>query len=254
MNELIKLNEYLKENETADTYSEFTEEELKNLIFNMIPFEEPDILSIQEDKIIGIEHFEFDSYQNTNKHGSNYKFQDAEIERKMENEIKENLVKEKELVFHDEYKNSSSLKNYINNFLKVFSKHYSKLNNYEKNIKQKYGTDKSIDFWFFIEDVSPLGSYFYKKENISPTPLLPIFLPEIIDILKQKKKIKGIIFGVSVGGKNKLFLYKNNDETIKFLETKQFNITEEDFISLDTKSIGFAIYIPKEEIESGDNQ
>lgn len=254
MEELNKLNKYIEENHNADTYSEFTEQELKELFLNMEQFEKPDIVSVQEDKVIGIEHFEFDSYKNTTKKGSDYKFQDDEIKRNMQKEINERIINGNETEFsvHDKYENNSSLRNYKNNFLKMFESHYSKINDYKNNIKSIYGEEKTIAFWFFIEDVSPLGNYVYKRKDSHITPILPIFFPEIRDIFKQSKKITGIIFGIHVGDGRKLFLFKNDEITMKRIEEQYPTITEE-FISFDTKTIGFVAVIPKEEIESGDN-
>ena len=62
-------------------------------------YERPDILSIYDNKIVAIEHFEFDSYKNTRK-GSNFKIQNNIIEQKMQKEIKELEKKRNNLRFN----------------------------------------------------------------------------------------------------------------------------------------------------------
>ena len=84
MNELERIiSKYLSKDGTGITYSNFNQEEVNKLFQNMQPYERPDILSIYDNKIVAIEHFEFDSYKN-NKKGSNYKFQENIIEQKMQ--------------------------------------------------------------------------------------------------------------------------------------------------------------------------
>ena len=46
---------------------------------NICSYERPDILSIFDDIIVGIEHFEFDSYKRTNKYGSDFKIKNSFI-------------------------------------------------------------------------------------------------------------------------------------------------------------------------------
>ena len=144
-----------------------------------------------DNKIVAIEHFEFDSYKNTRK-GSDFKIQDNIIEQKMQKEINSNLKDKDEIMIHDQIENNSSLKQYYDNFRKVLLSHIDNIPEYKEHIINDFGDKKEIEFWFFVEDVSPLGSY-YRKTNIHPSLLLP-FSKENIEILKQHKEIKGIIF------------------------------------------------------------
>ena len=75
------------------------------------------IIIADDNKIVAIEHFEFDSYKN-NKDGSNYKIQENLIEQKMQKAIKSQLKEKGELMIHDKIKNTSSLNQYYNNFKK----------------------------------------------------------------------------------------------------------------------------------------
>ena len=76
MNELERIiSKYLSKESDAITYSDFNQNEVNKLFQNMGIYERPDILSMYDNKIVAIEHFEFDSYKNTRK-GSNFKIQD----------------------------------------------------------------------------------------------------------------------------------------------------------------------------------
>ena len=249
MNELERIiNRYLSEDETAITYSDFNQEEVNKLFQNMGIYERPDILSMYDNKVVAIEHFEFDSYKNTRK-GSNFKIQDNTIEKRMQNKIDKDLKKEKEVWVHDEIKNTSSLQQYYSNFKKVLLKHIDNIPEYKEHIINDFGDKRDIEFCFFVEDVTPLGSYAYKREDEHPRLLLP-FSKENLDILRQHKEIKGIIFGIYAMSKYKLVLMYNDDKTLDNLEKDEyFKVNEKDFMNFNPQTTGFAMLIPKEEME-----
>ena len=248
MNELDKIiSKYLSNDGTAITYSDFSQKEVNKLFQNMEFFENPDILSFYDNKIAAIEHFEFDSYKNTRK-GSNFKIQDNLIEQKMQKAIESQLQDKGEIFIHDEIKNTSSLKQYYENFRKILLSHIDNIAQYKENIINTFGNEKEIEFWFFAEDVSPLGSYYYKKTSIHPSLLLP-FSKENIEILKQHKEIKGLIFGLYAMSEYKMVLIYNDEETLKKIENDEcFNVDESEFMPFTPQTTGFALLIPEEDI------
>ena len=112
----------------------------------------------------------------------------------MQKTINSQLQNKGEIIIHDEIKNTSSLKQYYENFRKILLSHIDNISQYKENIINNFGNEKEIEFWFFAEDVSPLGSYYYKKTNIHPSLLLP-FSKENIEILNSIKKLKGLYWG-----------------------------------------------------------
>ena len=63
MNELERIiSKYLSKDGTGITHLNFNQEEAHKLFQNMQPYERPDILSINVNKIVAIEHFEFDIF------------------------------------------------------------------------------------------------------------------------------------------------------------------------------------------------
>ena len=249
MSELkIITQKYLSKTTTAEVYSNISEEEINKLFHNMKQYERPDILSIYDNKIVAIEHFEFDSYKNTRK-GSNLKIQENFIEKEMKNRINSELKTKDEVVVHDEIKNTSNLQQYYDNFKKVFLSHIDNIPEYREHIGQDFGNEKDIEFWFFAEDVSPLGSYYIKKGNSKPRLLLP-FSKEIIDILREHKEIKGMIFGIYAMNEYKMVLMYNDDKTLNNLENNEyFKVNNEEFMSFTPQTTGFAIKIPKGKME-----
>ena len=243
MSELkIITQKYLSKTTTAEVYSNISEEEINKLFHNMKQYERPDILSIYDNKIVAIEHFEFDSYKNTRK-GSNLKIQENFIEKEMKNRINSELKTKDEVVVHDEIKNTSNLQQYYDNFKKVFLSHIDNIPEYREHIEQDFGKEKDIEFWFFAEDVTTLGTHCLKNGNLGP--LLPLS-NEILDILKKHKEIKDIIFGILAMNEYKMLIICNDDYTLnKLKENEYFKVTNEEFMTFDPKTIGFATKIPK---------
>ena len=166
----------------------------------------------------------------------------------MKTKINSKLIQEKEIIIHDEIQNTSSLKQYYNNFRKILVSHINKIPEYKEHIINDFGKEKEIEFWFFAEDVTPLGKYYLKKTNIKPSLLLP-FSKENIELLKQHKEIKGIIFGIYAMNEYKLVLMYNNDETLKKLEKNEyFKVDESEFMSFNPQTTGFAILLPNQKI------
>ena len=254
MNELKNIiSKYFSKDNEAITYSNIDEIELNKMIQHMGGYERPDILSIYDNKIVAIEYFEFDSYKNTRK-GSDYKIQDSIIEQKMQKKIDSDLAIEKEIYLHDEIKNNSDLKQYYSNFKKVLTSHIDNIQEYRNHIVDDFGNDKDIEFWFFAEDVSPLGSYYYRKNNINPSLLLP-FSKENIDILRQHKEIKGIIFGIYAMKEYKLVIMYNDDETLDKIENNDyFKVKDSEFFSFNPQTTAFAILIPNDKVEVDNNE
>ncbi len=73
---------------------------------------------------------------------------------------------------------------------------------------------------------------------------------ENLDILRQHKEIKGIIFGIYAMNKYKLVLMYNDSTTLDNLEKDEyFKIDDKDFMSFSPQTTGFAMLISKEEME-----
>lgn len=244
---------YLQEENTVTTYSDIEQEEINKLFQNMMEYERPDILSIYDNKIIGIEHFEFDSYKN-NRKGSDYKFQDNNIQKRMNETIKTELKNTKEVYIHDEIKNTGNLNQYYENFKKVLISHLDNIEEYKQHIANDYGNEKKIEIWFFVEDVTPLGNHCLRKGTNCISLLIPLS-SEIINILKSYKEIKGIIFGIFNMKEYKLVMINNDEKTLNKIENDDcFKVNDEEFLSFNPQEIGFALSIPKEDLKVNNNE
>jgi hypothetical protein len=243
---------YFYEDSNASVLYEIDEIEINKMIRNMKKYERPDILSIYDNKIIGIEHFEFDSYKNDRK-GSDFQRKHSVIDNKMKEAMKNDLKTKDTVILHDKIECTSSLKNYYKNFIKVFNLHYEKIDEYNEHILEDFDCEnKIIYFWFFVEDVTPLGNYYFDdKRNICL--LNPLFSKEIRDLLLKSPKIKGIILGQQTMDGKKVTIIINDTNTMDKFKKYNDEVTDKDYFSFEPHTTGFATLIPKEELEGVDS-
>lgn len=214
---------------------------------NIGSYERPDILSMFENKIIGIEHFEFDSFKR-NRKGSDFKIKEYQVEKKFEEKMEKVLRRKDSIIVHDQIESSSTMENYFNNFKKVFLEHYNKIDSYIKHINEDFDcSNKEIHICFFAEDVSPLGSYFLdEKRKINL--LNPLFSDEIIEVLNNCQKVEYLIIGTYVLNGYKMIIIENKKEVLERLKKEHQKIEEKDFFSFEPQTTGYAIKISKEKI------
>ncbi|MFI3261129.1 MAG: hypothetical protein R3Y13_05415 [bacterium] len=219
MVELQRIAEkFLYKEREVTMYGDFDQSYLNNLIKNMLEREEPDIFSVFDDKVIGIEHFEFDSFKNT-KSGSEMK------------RYEQHLIKTGEPVDHNKIANmlaNRTIDQYYNNFKKHFLNHYDKIKKYKSKLKEKY-PDKDIEIYFFVEDTSLYGNFCYKDNKIYP--LLPIYSQKNLEMLKKCEEVKYIFFfSEKVYDKKnhyfdeQLVIFKNDEKNRNIMKVDNTNL------------------------------
>lgn len=92
----------------------------------------PDFFFAKDDLVILFEHFEFDCYKSTRK-GSDHRRELARIQRK-EATV---LPTEKGVSFHEAIHGRSSYEDYISNVTRSFNEHYSHIDQYINNLRNK---------------------------------------------------------------------------------------------------------------------
>ena len=86
--------------------------------------------------------------------------------------------------------------NYVTNFKKNFENHYSKLEEYNKEIREHLKDNKKeILSCFFIVDSTPLGNYY--KENSEIRPLVLFHVREFIELLNKAENLQELGMGWS---------------------------------------------------------
>lgn len=208
MNELKRIAEnfFYKEREIV-LYGNMEQWDLNKMFENMVKHEAPDIVSVFDDRVVGIEHFQFDSFNNTKK-GSELSEYGAKFRNGNE---KIDYIKVNDMLLNRD------INQYYNNFKKHFKKHYNKINNYKAKLEKEY-PNKKVGICFFVEDVSLYGNFAMNDGKIKP--LLPIYSEEVLEMLKTCEDVKYIYFftdkvydKINYYYDEQVTIFKNDEET-----------------------------------------
>lgn len=233
------IDRYFRKDSNVKVYGNINAEKLNKIIQNIGNFEEPDMLSIFDDTIIGIEHFEFDSSKNTSK-GSKYQIANAMVKSKFDKIVENDLKNKEDITYHDDIKVNTSLSNYYENFNKHYKSHCEKVDKYIEHIKQIIDcNNKEIEMWFFVEDTSILGSYYLDKERHIGT-LLPLYNNNNLELFEKSTKICGIIIGFFAMNEYRICVIENSKEGIEKFKKDMPEIKEEDYFCFEPHTVGFA--------------
>lgn len=244
------IQKYFNGNENASIYYNIDEEIFKKVLKfeNIISYEKPDILSMFENQIIGIEHFEFDSFKRTKK-GSTLKIEENQIEKDFEKKMRKAFKHKKTIIVEEKIQSIRSLDNYFNNFKKIFLEHYKKIDSYIEHIKEDFDCrNKEIHICFFAEDVTHFGNFLI-KENEEFLLLNPLYSDEIIEMLKNCLKVEYLIIGTEMMDKNKIIIIENRKETFEKFKEVRPEVDEKNFLKSDIHTTGYAQQISKEELK-----
>jgi hypothetical protein len=188
-------------------------------IQNLKSFECPDMYIELEDKVIGIEQFEFSAYS-SNKKGDSIKRKVFEIEQENIKKIDDNKANN---YFENYIETDISRSNYEKNFIKNFDKHYCRIQEYKSNLSR---INNNVEIYFLICDETVDGTGIYVDNNYEF--YVPIMNKNILEYLLQHQEVNGIIFQCSCVYNKKLFYYlKNTKQNIDKLlkeNTKYFNL------------------------------
>lgn len=240
MNELDKFIEYLKYGVyvpcTDDT--EFLHS-IRNWIKSIQLIERPDIIISAGDKTIAIEHFEFDCSSRSKKGSKNKKelnLRDRDFERRIDG----TGLEDSPIVCTYSNDVTFSYDDYIRNMTETFKDHYSKIDEYKRNLIESRVAirENDIIMCFFIEETTPLGTYLLAAGELKPLDLF--FIREYLSLLSNSPEVDGIFFGSYNGKNHKLSFMKNTTENIKYLEeTCSVDFSKQDFFTFQPKESRF---------------
>lgn len=192
---------------------------------NTIQFERPDIIIKGNDRVILLEHFEFDSSKLIRGASLENK-KVAELDRELDKRAKENMATV--TTISKPLENKASTKSYISNLIRNSQKHIKKYDDYIANYKTKK-TDSDCDvleFGFIIENTSAIYDMILRK-NI-PYMFSPFEIEEFLIFLKQHKNINHIFYLCRVPNDYRILYFYNDDESIKEITDNIELVTEND--------------------------
>jgi len=196
--------------------------------YPFIASERPDIIYKTDDFIIGIEHFQFDS--SNNKSGSKLEEETRAIHRELDSIARNS--NEKDIQIEKNVNVSLSFENYKQALLRSFDKHYKKIDDYRKNLRE-YGSGKEVKMAFYIEDVTPFENMIITdkgRENLNP-----LCVKEFTDILDKADKLDYIIVKYQNSYLNYLYFFQLTDYNMESLQKENYDM--EHFLYMESKHL-----------------
>lgn len=204
----------------------------------------PDFLFDLGDIIFVVEHFEYDATKYKKRKGNQNRREIARVEREFQAFVEANF-EEEILKKHDELKCEFNVINLVDNFLRSFKKHYANVEEYINNVLScgKEIKEEDIRMVFFMEDTTPLGSYYLDNEG-QPIPFSIFQVKELKEYLSKAVDIDYYFNGITCFSNNEMFMVSrenlNNGDInklyeIDFSETKYFTFDEPQVISTQIK-------------------
>lgn len=162
----------------------------------------PDYYSKIGNQVVIIEHFEFDSSENTSRKGSEFKRAESSISRR----IKEDKGEDIEYKLRYKVSCENTAEHYLANLEKHFSAHAEKISDYILNLKaQRIVDDKTtVKIGLFIEDVSCFGSCYESEKGV--LFLVPIMCKQFLDILECYTNIDFVLCSNRDDDKSRLWI------------------------------------------------
>ncbi|MCL1880660.1 MAG: hypothetical protein FWF76_00610 [Oscillospiraceae bacterium] len=219
------------------------------------PFESPDAYFLHGDTVIGIEHFQFDSYKTKKGKGSEGRrdeiFAQSDIDMEY-NEIRK-TGKRGTIELSRDVTTPMSIQNYQTNLLNGFNQHYNRIADYKKNLLSCVPQAKDVKICFYIEDATPMGNYYvstgsvvheppFRIEYMPPSNLFslePLRIKEFVDLLKDSTNIDYLICSLkyrhhsSIAPLGLVHFFRNCKDGYCFLpevyNNKYFNFYEHEY-------------------------
>lgn len=178
----------------------------------------PDIIIFSKDKIIAIEHFEYDDTLNKSN-GSTGKALICKQEKEFE---KKSINCDTYYCTYDNNNIIANYENYVKNITTSFNKHYKKVDDYLKEIKnliKKKGLSEDIEvkLYFLLENTSSINPLMLVP-NRPITVYTPFNSKEIKKLINESTNIDGVI-SVNYDDVNKcskIIFYTKEDEVNVF--------------------------------------
>jgi hypothetical protein len=216
-------------------------------LFKVYLFEEPDGFYKEENNVLIVEHFEFDSTKRSKGKGSEYRREEAKINRKISNLV----PNEKGKIYHEKFECTHTIVNYINNAMNLWREHYKNIINYKERLKKENIIKKGdiIETAFLIEDMTCLGNSYMENDKLYS--LILLHCEEFLNLFETCIDVKYIL-SLSTNGnyKNIWFIDRSFIKDYRKYQIKKGNIKIIDF---KPNIVGWEVIIPNGKINKKEN-
>ena len=199
----------------------------------------PDMILKMDNKVIIIEHFEFDSYH-VGRKGSQGRQEMARIQR---NEGSIEATKDG-VLFSDEIKRKSSFRDLISNLCRNFKEHYNRIPKYKENLREYglIGDSTQVKVMFLVEDVSPLGSMVL--DDNKQRPIIVLLYREFLDLFRDSLDVDYVLACSSAADKDFMW-FADRDEIGEYYQNA-VDYASMTFLDFDVQVTGFKMTLPQE--------
>ena len=193
-------------------------DDCKLMFQRLVRFERPDLYAVLDDKIIILEHFEFDASRNTRK-GMKGRAEEAHLEKRLQKVPMDGTM------HIDTVRYEVSLQDWQDNFNRTFSSHYERIGAYKEHVVSVTG-NKEMPFvvGFFIEDEHPPILNF--GNHIEPLPYW--HTKQFAEVVQNSPELDFILFGGYLNGERQIvYIDKTAQEKIKdrLIDLSDENVT-----------------------------
>jgi hypothetical protein len=128
-------------------------------------------------------------------------------------------------------KGPGSAKSYLINCMLSFEQHYAQLGEYRKTLQDEGWTSCRMKTCFFIEDLTPLGSYILSADGMNELVLL--YVKQFLDLFERSPDLDYVFFGCFKGCSETLWFMGRDD--ISCYRKKEMDLLRRNYFAFDAK-------------------
>jgi hypothetical protein len=128
-------------------------------------------------------------------------------------------------------KGPSTARNYLANCAVAFGEHYDRRGEYKRNLETEgiLRPGGKVKTCFFIEDVTPLGSYIVNSDGMHELVLL--YVKQFLDMFERSEELDYVFFGCFMGCSDSLWYMGRNE--IKYYRKKEMDLIRKKYFAFD---------------------
>lgn len=128
-------------------------------------------------------------------------------------------------------KGPSTARNYLANCAVAFGEHYDRLGEYKKALENEgiIRPGGRVKTCFFIEDITPLGSYIVSPDGMHE--LVLFYVKQFLDLFERSEELDYVFFGCFMGRTDSLWYMGRNE--VKYYRKKEMDLIRKKYFAFD---------------------